>query len=73
MNGGKTILGGLVILVVFLLKLVFWHGLWHLSVLLVGGLPLVLIALGAVGVWIGVTDLKAQRAEAKTGDSAPAA
>ncbi len=64
MNGGKTILIGLVILLVFCWLLTMQGAFWPLVDLFKGGIGLVALAVGTVFIVIGITDLKSQKAEA---------
>lgn len=69
MNGGKTILSGLLVLLIFLLHLTLAGGFEALVVLLKGGVPIALIAVGATMLYIGLSDLKSIKAEAAAGGS----
>lgn len=70
MNGGKTILSGLVVLLVFCWLLTMQGAFRPLLDLVVGGIGLVALAVGVVFIVIGITDLKSQKAEAAADASA---
>jgi len=63
-NGGKTILLGLAVLLVFCWLLTMQDAFWPLVDLIKGSVALLLLAVGAVFLVIGLTDLKSQKAEA---------
>jgi len=63
MSGGGTMLIGIAFLLLFLVGIAAW-GMWAgLMVLLKGGIPVLMVVLGAVLVWIGIMDLRAKKAE----------
>ncbi|MCC7495209.1 MAG: hypothetical protein IT204_22870 [Fimbriimonadaceae bacterium] len=69
MNGGKSIVGGIVVLLIALWQLTCKQGFAGLGLLFAGGIPLLLIVLGGLFLWMGISDLNAARKEAKASAS----